>query len=693
MTRIGGWPLLRWVLLLAMIGPSVVNDCEAQPGDYPFLGFVRAEAKKLRGGDQPSGSLEEWNSARSALRVRLLEAWGGFPERPCDLQPRLIETIPRDGYRIEKLIFQTLPDVWMTANAYVPDLPGPLPAVLCVHGHWREAKTSPHIQSRSIGLAKLGFFVLAVDALGAGERGLSPAGNEYHGEMVAATLLPVGKPLSGLQVYENQRAVDYLLTRSEVDPARIGITGASGGGNQTMYAGAWEERFQAVVPVCSVGNYQAYLGAACCMCEVVPGALQFTEEGNILGLVAPRGLMVISATDDSHQFSPGEARQSILAAAPLFGMYQASRSSPVHTVIKSPHEYNQKMREAMYGFMTLHLKQQGNGEPIPEPAHETLEPERLRCFPGNTRPENWLTIPQLAAREGRVLLAGHESLKSRNAWGPGIAARRAALDRKSLGGTAPRQPRVLQRTLEETCLERIAFEPEPGIQLEMTRRPAKTVPKPAVVLLLNLEPEWPEQLGELEQALRAAGGEVVVLSLRATGSRQYPRDRVGRAPDHNTAEWSLWLGRPLLGQWVLDVRASLDLLEEIHGKSTPFAVLGHGSAGLIALCAGALDERVAHVATWNSLASYVTELPYEQQRLGTLAPGIVRDVGDVPQLVTLLGGRKGTIVGGVDGQGRPLSREQLQAAYAFASRQSDASLLQITAVLPVDELARRLLVP
>ena len=102
-----------------------------------------------------------------------------------------------------------------------------------------------------------------------------------------------------MQVYDNHRAVDYLLTRPEVDGERIGVTGASGGGNQTMYAGALDERFKAVVPVCSVGNYQAYLQAACCVCEVLPGALRFTEEGDVLGLVAPRALMVVNATKDA----------------------------------------------------------------------------------------------------------------------------------------------------------------------------------------------------------------------------------------------------------------------------------------------------------------------------------------------------------------------------------------------------------
>ena len=78
----------------------------------------------------------------------------------------------------------------------------------------------------------------------------SSVSTAFHGDMTAATLLPLGTPLSGLQVYENMRAVDYLLTRPEVDGDKIGITGASGGGNQTMYAGAWDKRFKCVVPVC-----------------------------------------------------------------------------------------------------------------------------------------------------------------------------------------------------------------------------------------------------------------------------------------------------------------------------------------------------------------------------------------------------------------------------------------------------------
>ncbi len=247
-----------------------------------FLDFIRQQAAALRSrdpnSDQVPSSLEAWETRRPALRKQLFAAWGVTPEACCDLEPMVHGRLERDGYRVEKITFQTLPGLRMAANLYLPAGEGKRAAVLCVHGHWRGAKQDRVVQSRCIGLAKLGFVVLCVDALGAGERAIGEALGEYHGEMVAATLFPAGKSLAGLQVFENLRAIDYLVSRPEVDATAIGVTGASGGGNQTMYIGALDERLKCVVPVCSVGNYQAYLGAACCMCEVTPGALKFTEE-------------------------------------------------------------------------------------------------------------------------------------------------------------------------------------------------------------------------------------------------------------------------------------------------------------------------------------------------------------------------------------------------------------------------------
>src|SRR5262249_11321498 len=170
-------------------------------------------------------------------------------------EPEILGTLARPGYVIERLTFQSRPEVRVTANIYRPASSAKgLPGVLSVHGHWPWARIDPVVQTRCIGLAKLGYVCLCVDAFGSGGRALSPRAGPYHGGLVGASLWPVGTPLLGLQVYDNLRAVDYLVSREEVDASRLAITGASGGGNQTLYAGATDDRLTAVVPVCGIGT-------------------------------------------------------------------------------------------------------------------------------------------------------------------------------------------------------------------------------------------------------------------------------------------------------------------------------------------------------------------------------------------------------------------------------------------------------
>src|SRR5437660_1619663 len=321
-----------------------------KPHPAAFDNLMRAQGLAFHAEDKPPESRKVWLQRRPRLREAMFTAMGPFPEKPCTLNPQALGVLERSGYRIEKLIFQSRPDVWITANAYVPEVvKGKAPAVLVVHGHWPWARIDPVVEARCLGLVKLGFFVLAVDAFGAGERYTAPAGGTYHGALYGSTLWPVGHTLLGMQVYDNRRAVDYLRSRPEVDGDKLGITGASGGGNQSMYAGALDERFRAVAPVCSVGTYQAYLHAACCVCEVLPGALRFAEEGDVLALVAPRALLVVSATQDAFQFSVGEAKKSVARARSVFDLYGTGERL-AHALFESPHAYNQAMREAMYGW-------------------------------------------------------------------------------------------------------------------------------------------------------------------------------------------------------------------------------------------------------------------------------------------------------------------------------------------------------
>ena len=463
-----------------------------------------------------------------------------------------------------------------------------------------------------------------------------------------------------------------MISRPEVDSDRIGITGASGGVNQTMYAGAWDERLKAVVPVCSVGNYQAYLGAACCMCEVVPSALQFTEEANILSLVAPRALMVVSATKDAFQFSVGEATKSIDGARPVFELHNCS-DKLCHAVFESPHDYNQPMREAMYGWMTLHLKGEGTGQPIPEPAMETEAPETLRCYPGTSRPDHWITIPEFAASEARRLIANKQAATDASEMIADLNNRREVLEQKVLGGTAPVGPRLVESTLAVTTRIGVLLA-DSGIQLRMIevsppknqRDSLKTNIAPEIqssdaVVYLQME-EQDASVDQIRDLVIKSGRSFVSLQLRATGSLAFGRDRVGRAVDHNSAEWALWLGRPMLGQWVQDVRAAITVLQAPRiGRR--ICIMGKGPAGLVAVCAAAIDDRVEHAVSIGMLGSYVSTSPYEGQRLGLFPNGILRDVGDVAHIAALVAPRKLNVIGAVHGNGNPMNAVDLQAAF------------------------------
>jgi dienelactone hydrolase len=576
--------------------------------------------------------------------------------------------LKRDGYRVEKIVFQTRPGVQMTANAYVPDGDGKRPAVLVVHGHWRGAKQDPVVQARCIGLAKLGFFVLAVDAFGAGERGLGKNLGEYHGAMTGATLWPIGLPLSGLQVYENMRAVDYLQSRPEVDPAKLGITGASGGGNQTMYAGAFDERFGCVVPVCSVGTYQSYLGAACCLCEVVPNAITYTEESGLLAMVAPRGLMVVSATKDSYQFSVGEAAKSVADAKLVFRLFD-KESSIRHSIFESPHDYNRDMRAAMYGWMTLHLKGQGTGEPIPEPAHKIEDPEELRCFPGQSRPDDWVTIPQFAAAEGRRLVTAlNEDRPSHvEEWQADSETLRRRLVDVVIREAPSRSPidAIVEPVKGNDKQQTWTVETEPGITITATHHLGSRKPS-RLAVVLDLDGTEAAAKRPLVAELRKANWDVMLVDLRGTGQYAVAGDTIGATPDHNSAEWATWTGRPLLGQWAWDVQRLLDAVTVLSPDlAKDVTLFGFGSAGVVAMVTAIFDDTVDRVVTVGSLATYVTDAPYAGQRLGIMAPGILRHVGDIPHLAALVAPRRFVIANPVAGDGKELEDDAVLPAYQF----------------------------
>jgi cephalosporin-C deacetylase-like acetyl esterase len=642
-----------------------------KPEPDAFDNLMRTQARSARSKDEPPRNRAAWEQRRAQLRTALFQAMGQFPDRECPLEPKTVGELRRPGYRIEKVTFQSRPDVWVTATAYVPDpVKGKYPAVLVVHGHWAMARRDPVVQARCLGLVKLGFVVLAVDAFGAGERYTEPARGTYHGALYGSTLWPAGLSLLGVQVHDNHRAVDYLLTRPEVDGSQLGITGASGGGNQSMYAGALDERLGAVAPVCSVGTYQAYLHAACCVCEVLPAALRFTEEGAVLGLTAPRALLVINATKDAFQFSVGEAKKSVAQAEAIYKVYAADEKLR-HTTFESPHAYNQPMREAMYGWMTQWLKNEGKGEPIPEPKHEIEKPEDLSCFPDGKRPANFLFPPSLAARAaGAVLAKSARKPTHREEWEAAAVVKRAQL-RTDVFGDFPKPPKPAARlsqaeTVAGVTTTGLVLHPEPNLPLPVVVRSKGNRKEMPACVLLHLDGKAEAFKHPLAGALVEQGWHVTAPDLRATGETKPARDGIRDAPDHNTAEHALWVGRPLLGQWVFDVQCLVNWLAmQPNLDLRRLTVVGLGQAGIVALCAVALEERLMTAAAVDMPISYVPEFAYAPgTRMGLLAPGILR-VGDIPQLAALAAPRRLVIAGGVSPEGRKRTEKQLREAYTF----------------------------
>lgn len=399
-----------WGSAVRLLRPS---DTAAQ--EAAVLDEVQRRAAEALAAIPRAHTQAEADRARPELRRKLRESLGyeRFPWPP-KLQVRRVGTLERRGYRIEKLVWQTLPGVEVPGHLYLPaNLEAAAPGILFYNGHWwGDSKTRPDFQAFCINMARLGFVVLSFDPFGQGERGQSARDHRRTEALLA------GVSQQGIAEYETRCALELLLGRKEVDRDRIGITGASGGGYNSWITVALDERIKVAVPVVGTSDFHEQMAAVRPLdwyngnehCHFVPGLMRYANNHEFLAMAAPRPVMIIAASEDE-SFPVHGVREIAAYGRKLYASGGLEDRVGYFEDATTGHGYQVKKREAAYGWFLKWLRNEGDGSPYAEPPTQTLpfDAPELRCFPpGENR----------AAGPGIVEAVKRISPGRREAWRP-----------------------------------------------------------------------------------------------------------------------------------------------------------------------------------------------------------------------------------------------------------------------------------
>jgi hypothetical protein len=576
----------------------------------------------------------EWQALKPGLRERIWKAMRAQPVRDVDLDYRETGSIAMDGYSVKKIYFQSRENFYVTGNLYVPEGEGPFPAVLNLHGHWSQGRLAERVQSRSHTLAKNGYVSLAIDAFGSGERTTTHGRFEYHGEMLGASLWNLGESLMGIQLQDNMRAIDLLASLHFVRTDRIGVTGASGGGNQTMWLAAMDDRIAASVPVASVGTFQSYVGGSNCVCETLPDGLQFLEESLVLALAAPNAMKICSCLGEIYSaFFPKEMLRSFRDARKIFQSLGADEKF-AYQIFNHPHGYWPEMREAMLGWFDLHLRGVGRGAPKAETPFRCLPEKDLMVFPEGQRDERVVSIAEYCRRRGGEL--------QKRSLPPVDDRRQKALEL--------REALRIGEDLEKKALHRLPDSPDGWERWTVESRCGRLIPmlikKPAVGadFYLMAGPTGKHDLAAtnlLGETLPSGAG-VALIDLWGTGETE-DFDTACASVYHDLSRSCLWLGKTLMGEWTRDFSLIDSVLRDAF-HSARITLGGHKEAGLAALFAAVLSDQQTPVFLEDSPRTFLfheqsarSEPRTSFYSMALHVPGIL-EWGDIPLAVSLAGG-------------------------------------------------------
>ncbi|MFB3923953.1 MAG: acetylxylan esterase [Terriglobia bacterium] len=676
------------------------SEVEKQYPDMLF-NFLLSQAKqaseKLRprmDAIQTEAQLKTWQDTN---RQKFLELIGGLPSERTPLNPRVVGEFERAGYVVRKVIFESQPEVYVTANLYVPTMgKPPYPAVLSPLGHSTNGKAYDIYQHLFIGLAQRGYVVFTWDPLGQGERveywdSLAPRRRfdfNQHG-MAGLQQYLLGQNLARNFIWDGMRALDYLTSLPEVDASRVGITGSSGGGTLSTYISMLDPRIKAAAIVTFITSLPKKIENRHNDAETDPeqdvqGLLAAgIDHPEYVGMIAPRPVQLGAAMRD---FFPIEGTRATFKEVQALYTRLGIPERTKMVEFDHPHMYSQPLREATTAWFERWLK--GAETEVHEPPITTEKEPTLLCTSTGqviTSLGGKRTYDLNRAEAERQLARLAEKRKV-----PGFSLslstnirRRLALPDKAV---VAKPGKISSADVGGLTVEKLLLESETGIVVPVRVVYSKTGTgaRPAVIYLRDRTGE--QDSPSLIEGLARQGRVVAVADVRGFGETKSARNvrevgvdyfdpRDGMDADFTYA--SFFLGRPLLGMRVWDalhVAEYLGTRPDVDSKRVGIA--GRGWASLVALFAAALDSRLAWAACVAPPPSYgeIARSELYAQPASLLLPSVLQDF-DLPDVLASLAPRPLLVVNPTDAVVRKMDRAKAAKALdpvtkAYGSRQA-----------------------
>ncbi|MCP4643120.1 MAG: hypothetical protein GY851_21920 [bacterium] len=607
---------------------------------------------------------EELAAHQERMRAFFIERLGGFPER-TPLNPRVVDRREGDGFRVEKIIFESRPNFFVTAALFLPTTDAPYPAVLIPCGHSSNGKGAAGYQQGCIFLARSGMAALIYDPIGQGERSqlLKPDGTQKHGSTFEHTLVGVGAMLVGhntatFRIWDGMRAIDYLCSRDDVDPDNIGCAGNSGGGTLSSYIMALDDRVKCAAPSCYITSYARLLEKAGPQDaeQNIAGQIAFgMDHGDYAILRAPKPTLICASTYDFF-----DIRGTWDAFRDAKRFYSKMGYPERVDLAEAPekHGWSELPRQSCVRWMRRWL--QGIDDAVVEAESVPLTDEEIQCTPKGQvlLLEGARSAFDISAEQESALAVAREQFWRDTPRAQALDAVRAVAKIRPLAEVPVpdvTEGDTIQRdgyTIRKLVLQPEGGMPVPALLLTPDQANGTTC------LYVNGEGKAAAVDGPIE-ALVKQGCTVLAPDITGIGETRSDWGAGGWSavlgPDWKTVYLAYLLDKPYLAMRTEDVMMCARYLGSLDSTTQGVDLVAVGEAAPAGLHAAALESGVfASVRLEQCVRSWagVVRTPEAVHQLANAVHGALR-VYDLPDLVATLSD-KVEVLTPVNASGRPL---------------------------------------